>query len=89
MLPPTIVRIVKLEGEAKAFVIDAAEYREFFLESGLDVAVDEADYLAQNTDVANAITAGALPSGSYHYKFYGYFEGRPAKLLIEKSDEHD
>lgn len=78
---PTIVRIIRHEGEAKVYVIDAAEFRNFVLTCGVDVTIDEEDYLARNPDVAEAVAAGGLPSASYHYKYFGYFEGRVAKLI--------
>lgn len=80
-LLPTIVRIVKQEGKATAYVVDAAEYRKYVLSSGIDIAIDEEDYLVQNPDVAKAIASGELPNGSYHFKFFGYFEGRQAKIV--------
>ncbi len=78
---PTIVRIVRHEGEAKVYVIDAAEFRNFVLACEVDATIDEEDYLARNSDVAEAVAAGGLPSASYHYKYFGYFEGRAVKLI--------
>lgn len=77
---PTIVRIVRHEGRPTAYVIDAAEYRKYVLSSGIKITIDEEDYLTQNPDVAKAIAAGELPSGSHHFTFFGYFEGRQAKI---------
>lgn len=85
-LLPTIVRIVRHEGEPMAYVVDAAEFREFVLSSGIDVAIDEEDYLAQNADVAREVVAGNLPSGSHHFKVFGYFEGRGAKFIRRETD---
>lgn len=38
---------------------------------------NEAYYLSQNTDVANAVKAGIFSSGQAHWEQYGKFEGRP------------
>ena len=38
---------------------------------------DEAAYLAANSDVREAVAAGAMPSGLEHYRQWGRFENRP------------
>lgn len=42
---------------------------------------DEVDYLRRNPDVANAVGAGALPSGHAHFLRHGRAEGRPYRLV--------
>lgn len=37
---------------------------------------DEAKYLAKNPDVAQAVKAGVIPSGHWHYTNHGKVEGR-------------
>jgi hypothetical protein len=36
---------------------------------------NEAKYLANNPDVANAVSSGAMPSGAWHYAMYGMGAG--------------
>lgn len=39
-------------------------------------AVDEGEYLAANPDVAQAVAEGKIPSGRYHYLYFGRKENR-------------
>ena len=41
---------------------------------------NEEEYLAANPDVADAVRAGACPSGATHYALYGRNENRPLTL---------
>ena len=45
------------------------------LEAHLAV-LDEAFYLERYADIAEAVTGGGLPSGAYHYRHFGFHEGR-------------
>lgn len=44
---------------------------------------NEAYYLAQNPDVAAAVSAGAFSSGLAHWEAYGKAEGRPASAFFD------
>ena len=41
--------------------------------------IDEAAYLAANPDVAQAAAEDKLPSGQFHYRFFGKREKRKLK----------
>ncbi len=45
---------------------------------------DEAYYLEDNTDVAQAVQQGIVESGWHHYLAQGKAEGRQAKIIIIK-----
>lgn len=53
---------------------------------------EEADYLKNSRDVADAVNAGNLPSGLTHYLDHGRHEGRlwsyepPVKIMLSSSD---
>ncbi len=46
---------------------------------------DDAGYLAQNSDVAAAVSSGILGSGAEHYRLYGQHEGRSPFGLFNTS----
>lgn len=48
--------------------------------------VDEAWYLAQYTDVADAVASGAVKSAKHHFVQSGYFEGRlPHEFEVDET----
>jgi hypothetical protein len=50
------------------------------------VAVDEAWYLTEYPDIAEAVAAGEVKSARHHFIDSGYFEGRlPAPLEIDEA----
>jgi hypothetical protein len=52
--------------------------------SGIDV--DEAWYLRQNPDIAEAIKAGVVRSAKEHFLYNGYFEGRrPGPIEVDEA----
>jgi hypothetical protein len=48
---------------------------------------DEAAYLAENPDVAQAVASGEIPSGSYHYHTWGKNEGRAPGIRQPTADQ--
>ena len=48
---------------------------------------DEAAYLAENPDIAQAVASGKIPSGSYHYHKWGKNEGRAPGIRQPTADQ--
>ncbi len=46
---------------------------------------DERGYLLLYPDIAAAVTAGAIPSGYFHFANWGVYEGRRPNLLFDES----
>jgi len=46
------------------------------------VAFDEADYLAANRDVAQAVASGQVASGRQHFELFGYKEDRQGSHVV-------
>lgn len=87
MIVPHYDAILHALGTSRKDIQDETEIQipVSFLKFLLAVAVqhgefDEAGYLAENPDVANALRSKKIASGKQHYLLVGFFEGRRGAL---------
>ena len=79
----TLSSLVQQDNNGKQIAIPQDLFRQLLINSLREKAVfDEASYVSNNSDVANAVQKQLLASAADHYYKAGYFEGRQPKDFI-------
>jgi hypothetical protein len=80
-VPAPDVTAVLDHGDEHAFAILAlSDYQSHIRKLCITGNIDEQHYLTKYPDIAAAVRAGQLTSGTYHYIIQGYFERREVKF---------
>jgi hypothetical protein len=79
---PRIDAVLRVAGKPHFVVIPFDQFGAFIRKLGITGAIDAADYLKNNPDVAQAVGDKKIGSATEHYIKHGYFEGRRAKPAL-------
>jgi len=80
VLAPDVAAVLDHADEHAFVILALSDYQSHFRKLHITGSIDEQHYLSKYPDIAAAIRAGHLASGTEHYIVQGYFERREAKL---------
>ena len=75
---PRVDAVLRAGGKPEFVVIPFTQFEAFIRKLGVTGTIDEADYLKNYPDVAQAVKALKITNATDHFIKHGYFEGRRA-----------
>lgn len=77
---PDVAAVLDHSGEHAFAILALSDYQSHIRKLRITGNIDEQHYLSKYPDIAAAVRAGQLTSGTYHYIIQGYFERREVKF---------
>jgi hypothetical protein len=77
---PDVAAVLDHSDEHAFAILALSDYQSHIRKLRITGNIDEQHYLSKYPDIAAAVRAGQLTSGTYHYIIQGYFERREVKF---------